>query len=241
MPNDQTLTLAWCELREPAPDPRARVIAPGDPPLTREVTDALVEAIGFMAGEASGRPFAANQEMKDGVAAVAAAAYPRLSAKQRQGLAQMPLQWASLQALWPVLPEAERDKLRAEWREMLKATTARTDEQIRAEESLQALQALIRTGQQRPLLPAELGAAAAHMDTVAVALRQQGGEQNLAMAAQLAETAQTFRAAARQGSPVSTSRADTQAGPSGAVRMIQQMNQSHFITMNMINFMSRRF
>jgi len=71
------------------------------------------------------------------------------------------------------------------------------------------------------------------------------------MAAQMAATAQSYRASAQQGIPISptstpsanqpTNQVDRRLDPNGAVRMVQQMNNNHFSTMSMIQFMSRRF
>jgi hypothetical protein len=81
------------------------------------------------------------------------------------------------------------------------------------------------------------------MDNVAKGLRQLGGQQNEAMADQMAMTAQTYRAASQQGSSISptVNNQPTNQGPNGAVRMVQQMNNNHFSVMSMIQFMSRRF
>jgi len=246
-------TLAQSELLRLARGSAARPLAPGNPPLTREVSDSAAEFLAFLITELLGKPFAADQQFKDEWAQMLAAKYVSRTAAEQERLSHLPENWASLRASWPQLSEGERASYRAEWRELFKQglTDSRTKEQVEAEKSLQTLQALLRTGQQRPLQPAELGAAADHMDSVATGLRQLGGEQNEAMAAQMTQTAQRFRAAARQGSAVSTlpdapanqsaNRPADRPDPNGAVRMVQRMNSNHFSTMSMIQFMSRRF
>jgi len=246
-------TLAQSELRRLASGSASGPLAPGNPPLTREVSDRVAEFLAFIIAEASGKPLVADQQFKDEWARMLAARYVNRTAAERERLSQVPELWASLRASWPRMSEEERAKYRAEWREVFKQalTDSRTKEQVEAEKSLQTLQALIRTGQQRPLRPAELSAAADHMDAVATGLRQLGGEQNEAMAAQMTQTAQQFRAAAQQGGAISTlpnppanqsaNQAADRPDPNGAVRMVQRMNSNHFSTMSMIQFMSRRF
>jgi tetratricopeptide (TPR) repeat protein len=244
--------LAQAELVRLARGPAARLLAPGNPPLTREVSDTVAEFLAFLLTEL-GKPFVADQQFKDEWAKMLAARYASRTAAEQERLSHVPEIWAAIRASWPQMSEEERAKYRAEWREVFKQGLAdsRTKEQVEAEKSLQTLQALIRTGQQRPLQPAELSAAADHMDAVATGLRQLGGGQNEAMAAQMTQTAQQFRAAAQQGGAISTlpnppanpsgNQAADRPDPHGAVRMVQRMNSNHFSTMSMIQFMSRRF
>jgi tetratricopeptide (TPR) repeat protein len=244
--------LAQSELRRLASGSASGLLAPGNPPLTREVSDRVAELFAFIITEL-GKPVVADQQFKDEWAKMLAARYASRTAAEKERLSLMPKIWADLRASWPQMSEEERAKYRAGWRESFGQGLAdsRTKEQVEAEKSLQTLQALIRTGQQRPLQPAELVAAAGHMDNVAIGLRQLGGEQNEAMAAQMTQTAQQFRAAAQQGRAISTlpnppanlsaNQAADRPDPNGAVRMVQRMNSNHFSTMSMIQFMSRRF
>jgi tetratricopeptide (TPR) repeat protein len=246
-------TLAQAALRRMASGLDTRPLAPGNPPLTREVSDVVAEFLAFIVTESTGKPLVADQQFKDSWAQMLSAKYGTRSAAEQERLSHIPTHWATIRLDWPQKKEEERAKLREQWREFLKqATTASTTrEQVEAEKSLQALQALIQTGQQRPLQPMELLVAANHMDNVATGLRQLGGQQNEAMADQMAQTAQSYRTAAQQGTPISptsTPSANQPANqengrldPNGAVRMVQRMNNNHFSTMSMIQFMSRRF
>ncbi|MFN2492259.1 MAG: tetratricopeptide repeat protein [Pyrinomonadaceae bacterium] len=246
-------TLAQAALRRITTGAETAPLAPGNPPLTREVSDVVAEFLAFMVTEATGKPLVADQQFKDSWALMLAAKYGTRSAVEQERLSHIPTHWATIRLDWPNKKEEERAQLREQWREFLKqATTASTTrEQVEAEKSLQALQALIHLGQQRPLQPAELVIAANHMDNVATGLRQLGGQQNEAMAEQMAQTAQEYRAAAQQGTAISpaanpqlsqpTTQANQRLEPNGAVRMVQQMNNNHFSTMSMIQFMSRRF
>ena len=238
-------TLSQAALRRIASGADTGPLAPGNPPLTREVSDVVAEFVAFMITEATGKPLVADQQFKDSWAQMIAAKYATRSAVEQERLSHIPTQWAIVRLDWAQKKEEEREKFREQYRELLKqATTASTTpEQVDAERSLQALQALIKIGQQRPLQPEELVVAAYHMDNVAIGLRQLGGQQNEAMADQMTATALTYRAAAQQGTPISptVNNQPTNQGPNGAVRMVQQMNNTHFSVMSMIQFMSRRF
>jgi len=96
-------------------------IAPGDPPLTRQAADAMLEVLFFMAAQVQGGDAAAaalpqpTQEMKDQWAKNLAANYAKADAAARNQIAKMPLTWAALRMLWPELPEADKTQARAQW------------------------------------------------------------------------------------------------------------------------------
>jgi hypothetical protein len=96
-------------------------IAEGDPPLTRQVTDAYAEFIGFVVAQAMGQELAVPAEFKDEFAKTLAAGYPKLSADERKELAQMPAAWAAVRMAWPELPDEQKQQYRARWAEGLKA------------------------------------------------------------------------------------------------------------------------
>jgi hypothetical protein len=91
-------------------------IAPGNPPLTRQASDATLEVMFFMACQVNRQgDVPVTQQMKDQCAKALAEGYAKLNAQDRQRIAQMPMAWAALRAVWPELPEAERSKLRDQW------------------------------------------------------------------------------------------------------------------------------
>ncbi len=57
-------------------------------------------------------------------------AYPQLSAEEREQLARMPAEWATLQESWSRLDEAERELLRAQWALMLQAELGEDDSAV---------------------------------------------------------------------------------------------------------------
>lgn len=94
-------------------------IAPGNPPLTRQAADAMLEVLFFMAsqvqsGDSTLQPTATPQ-MKDQWAKNLAANYAKTDAAARQAIASMPIAWAQLRLHWPDLPQAEKANARAQW------------------------------------------------------------------------------------------------------------------------------
>jgi hypothetical protein len=96
-------------------------IAAGNPPLTRQGTDAFLEALFFMAGEVSGQQTVPDQKMKDDWAQALVANYSKMSADQKQQIAGMPLYATTMRMAWPELSGDVKAKYRALWAEQLKS------------------------------------------------------------------------------------------------------------------------
>jgi hypothetical protein len=105
-------------------DAAHRPIAPGNPPLTRQASDAFAEFFCFMASEATGKPVQADEKFKTAWAERMRQQYPRLGADAHRGFAEMPSAWAGLKLAWPTLPETEKNRLRNQWRQQLQAMAA---------------------------------------------------------------------------------------------------------------------
>ncbi|MGC9971853.1 MAG: hypothetical protein ABSE56_14830 [Bryobacteraceae bacterium] len=97
-----------------------RAIAPGAPPLTRQSTDAFLDALFFMVGEVSGQQSLPDQKLKDDWAKALAANYPKMTAELKQQIAGMPMQAALLRVAWPALSTEQKTQYRAQWAEQLK-------------------------------------------------------------------------------------------------------------------------
>jgi hypothetical protein len=98
-----------------------RPIANGTPPLTRQGTDAFLEALFFMAGEVSGQQSVPDQKLKDDWAQALVAGYPTMAADLKQQIAGMPLYESTMRMAWPELSAEVKTKYRALWAEQLKA------------------------------------------------------------------------------------------------------------------------
>jgi hypothetical protein len=237
-------------------DAAHKPIAPGNPPLTRQVTDAYAEVVSFMASEVTGNPKATGKEFKDAASKALVASYGRMSAAQQEKLSQFPMLWAALRVAWPTLPEEDRAKLRQQWATSLRSMTPPSAEDRAASAALARLQAFTRKANGgTKITPAEFRSAAGDMDAIASSLRKQGGEANLAQAARLEETARTYRAATASqplagGSRPSSARAVS--GGNDAYERLMEIERrrhnayvtlsnasltSHVATMNMIAIM----
>lgn len=114
------------DMRKQPHDPMARwalavygsshkVLAAGSPPLTRQSTDAFLEALFFMAGEASGQRTRPDEKLQNDWASALAANYSNMSEELKLQIAAMPLFVATMRVAWPEMPEAEKAKLRTAW------------------------------------------------------------------------------------------------------------------------------
>lgn len=96
-------------------------LAAGTPPLTRQSTDAFLEALFFMVGEVAGQQVVPDAKLKDDWAKGLAANYPKMPAELKQQIAGMPAFVTALRLRWPVMPESEKATLRTQWAEQVKA------------------------------------------------------------------------------------------------------------------------
>src|SRR5207244_668933 len=117
-------------------DATHKPIAPGDPPLTRQMSDAFAELACFMIGEVTAKKIDANQGFKEAWAAMMKQKYAGFNAEQQKTLGQIPELWATLRLAWEKAPEPEREKIRAQWKEQLKAFLPHSPEQIAAEKAM---------------------------------------------------------------------------------------------------------
>jgi hypothetical protein len=92
----------------------------GEPPLTRQSADAMLDVYYFMAGKVAGpgEDVAAPAADKDRFAEQLAAGYVGLKAEDKDMLAGMPGMLAGLKATWPDLPAELRDQAVAQWSEL---------------------------------------------------------------------------------------------------------------------------
>ena len=97
-------------------DSTHKPIAPGNPPLTRQMTDAYVETLFFMLAQAAGKPdLKPTPDMLSTWANQFALKYRQMTPQQQQHFAETPVAWAGVQAAWARASEAERSKYRQQW------------------------------------------------------------------------------------------------------------------------------
>jgi len=101
-------------------DASHKPIAAGNPPLTRQMTDAYVEVTYFMLTEATGGPLPPlTAEIRDQWAQAISRSYPTLGDEQRKQIDQMPRLAAALRVWWPTVPEAQKTQYRQTWKQSL--------------------------------------------------------------------------------------------------------------------------
>jgi hypothetical protein len=99
----------------------AGVLAPGSPPLTRQVTDAFAETMVFVfqvvaAGDTWDLEKADDSALKDAMAQGLASGYSAFPADAQQALSQMPELRTVLYQAWPLLDDDDREELRQQLR-----------------------------------------------------------------------------------------------------------------------------
>lgn len=98
-----------------------KILAAGTPPLTRQTSDAFLEAVFLMLGEVQGkRDEVPDEQLKNAWAAAMTNSYPRIPDEMKKQIAQMPLFVAQMRLNWPTMPESEKAKHRSAWVEALK-------------------------------------------------------------------------------------------------------------------------
>ena len=99
-------------------DAARKPIAPGEPPLTRQQSDAALELFYFMAGQLEGVQANPTAEEKDGWAKKLAAGWAKLDEGPRKAIAQTPLTWAATRAGWGEMSDAEREEFKKSFAQM---------------------------------------------------------------------------------------------------------------------------
>ena len=98
-----------------------KVLAAGSPPLTRQTSDAYLEAVFLMLAEAQGLPQELpDEKIKNEWAAAMTGSYARMPDAMKQQIAAMPLFVAQMRLNWPTMPEPEKARYRSAWAEALK-------------------------------------------------------------------------------------------------------------------------
>ena len=108
------------------------VLAPGNPPLTRTISDSSAELTVFMlkvvaSGDARTADLTLDSSLLNGWAESLASGYADLSADEQQNLATMPAVRSSLQAVWPAATASDKADVRDSWRPIVQEWLAQMD------------------------------------------------------------------------------------------------------------------
>jgi hypothetical protein len=213
-------------------------LAPGSPPLTRQMTDAQVEMITFILGEALEQPITPDAAMKEDWAKQAAAQYAKLTPAQQKEMAGLPMQWAQLQFAWSRATPQERAEVREEWKRAIAGRLPQPQGIQTAERALQEIAKMLPAGKTvESLSGAQRQRAAQLLEQAAGALRKEGGDRNIQMSDQLTELAGSLR---RPPSPPASSRSSSASGArarqNNTLSSLQSTLAMQRAYSNMINF-----
>jgi hypothetical protein len=112
---NQLLIAAYAEAHRP--------LVAGEPPLTREISDGIVDLMAFVLKEATGKHEETPAKVREDAAGALAKRWSAISAVERQQLSNVPLLVAALRYRWAHMPEADRETARAGWRRQLPSPT----------------------------------------------------------------------------------------------------------------------
>ena len=174
-------------------DAERRPIAAGNPPLTRQASDAWAELFCFVHNQSGGTLMEATPAVKDDFARALSKSWALYSPEQQKNLSEMPQKWPSLRLLWMKGEDADRQKILAAWLPAVNPSQP-ADAQLVA-----ALQAEARSNafvkrDPNTVSEQDLLMAAKDADLVARQCRRQGTQKDLANAATWDERARIMRA-----------------------------------------------
>jgi len=97
-----------------------RPLVDGDPPLTRQMADAQLEVLCFMAAVVRGaEPVAVPKAVLNEWAGHLKEGWASLNDEQKKSIANTPLLWAAIHAGWPQMPDEDKEKWRRQWEKEL--------------------------------------------------------------------------------------------------------------------------
>jgi hypothetical protein len=104
-----------------------RPIAAGIPALTRQQADAALDLFYFMAGQLEGVQATPTAAAETAWAGNLARVWATLPAETRNAVAAMPMTWALTLAVWPEMPPAVREQVKATYAQMDVVQALRSD------------------------------------------------------------------------------------------------------------------
>jgi len=141
-------------------------IAPGNPPLTRQIADAIAELVNFQCGEVTGNRKELSRSEKDANAQLLRQAWPGMTARSQLELSNTPFNWSALRRQWATSPESERAKTRKVWAANYNRSAPAQPLPPAVDAAVKELEALIAEGRARQLTPPEWTAIAYKIDVM---------------------------------------------------------------------------
>lgn len=184
-PDAQTLVAAYDAAHPP--------IAAGNPPLTRQASDAWTELFCFVRNQSGAPHMDATQAVKDDFAHMLTENWAKYPPEQQKALSEMPQKWALVHFAWVKGKDAERQRILAAWQPVVNPSPPADPQQAAASEAMARSYAFAKRDA-NTVSDQELLQAAKDVDLVALEDRREGGFQALSNAVQWENLARVMRA-----------------------------------------------
>jgi hypothetical protein len=170
-------------------DAAHRPIGDGDPPLTRQASDAWTELYCFVNNQGGLPHMDATPALKQTFATMFGIGYPGFTTEERKFFAGMPQRWAALRWTWAAGQDADRRKILAEWLPIVHPQPG--DAQLAAAQKARARLDAFLLKVPATVSSREMLQAAADEDIVAAQYRRQGDKVSVANAEELSRLLHT--------------------------------------------------
>jgi hypothetical protein len=169
------------------------VIVAGNPPLTRQASDAWAELFCFIRNQSAAPHMDATPAVKENFARALTENWAKFPPEQQKALSEMPQKWALVRFAWVRNKGDERQRILAAWQPIVNATPQRTPQQVAAIDAMARANAFVKRDAAK-VSDQELLEAAKDVDLIAAQYRRDGGPENVGHAEQWEERARLMRA-----------------------------------------------
>src|ERR1019366_642129 len=184
-PDSQALVAAY--------DAAHQSIVAGNPPLTRQASDAWAELFCFIRNQSGAPHMDATPAVKDDFARTLTENWAKFPPEQQKALSEMPQKWALVHFAWVRNKGDERQVIMAAWQPVVNPGAPGDPQQVAASEAVARAYAFAKRDA-KTVSDQELLQAAKDVDLVAMQNRRAGGPENLGKAAQWEDLARLMRA-----------------------------------------------
>jgi hypothetical protein len=184
-PGAQSLVAAYDAAHPP--------IAAGNPPLTRQASDAWTELFCFVRNQSGAPHMDATQAVKDDFAHTLTENWTTYPPEKQKALSEMPQKWPLVLFAWVKGKDAERQKILAAWQPVVNPSPPADPQQAAASEAMARAYAFAKRDA-KTVSDQELLQAAKDVDLVALEDRREGSFQALSNAVQWEDLARVMRA-----------------------------------------------
>jgi hypothetical protein len=168
-------------------------IAAGNPPLTRQASDAWTELYCFVRNQSGAPHMDATQAVKDGFAHALTENWAKYPPEQQKALSEMSQKWALVRFRWVKGKDAERQEILAAWQPIVNPSQPADSQLAAAREAAARVNAFTQKNA-NTMSEQELLQAAQDADLIARECRRTGNAQDLVTATKWEEVARNLHA-----------------------------------------------